>query len=97
METMIKTYGQIPKQLLKIPHPDANFVNNIYAKNDIKEDTATVIGLKWGILTGSKQLGDPKPCYIYQQYDIFFSNLVSLNNTNVVYGIPKGYNVMQGI
>ncbi|KAL0267522.1 UNVERIFIED_CONTAM: hypothetical protein PYX00_009770 [Menopon gallinae] len=63
-ETMVKTYGQTPKQLFKQPHPLAiqslvDAVNSgVTVVNDVK-------GLKWGNYVGSPS--EPEPSIIWRQ------------------------------
>lgn len=95
METMVRTYGQMPKVLFKSPHPTAQSIN---LANNI--DTVPVLkhikGLRWGCYTGSLELSDPHVCSIYQQFDVNLSHLMALPNTNVIYAFSAGHNVMQG-
>lgn len=97
-ETMIKTYGQMPKQLIKsVAHPANNPVIQYgFDKENSKQVLPNVKGLKWGIFTGSPQLSEPKICQIYEKYDPDFNYLVRLDNTNVIYGVSRKCCVMQG-
>lgn len=92
-ETMIRTYGQMPRQLLKAPHPCSTIpITNLNQPPVLP----TVIGLQWGIYTGSQQLRDPYVCHI-QQIEKKCTNLISMENTNIIYCIQENCNLMQGI
>lgn len=95
-ETMIRTYGQMPKQLIKsVAHPSINPVIKELDEEISKPVLKNVKGLKWGIFTGSPQLPEPKICQIYEKYDPDFNYLVRLD-TNVIYGVSMKCCVMQG-
>lgn len=81
----------MPRQLLKHSHP----ATNIKFPPNLSEQTVlpTVKGLRWGVYTGSPQLPEPIVVSVYQ---VNFSRLISLDQTNVIYGIPECSNVMQG-
>lgn len=95
METMVRTYGQMPKMLFKSPHPAGQ---SIYSGTEC--ETVPILkhikGLHWGCYTGSMDLPDPHVCCLYQQFDINLSHLMALPNTNVIYAFSDGHNVMQG-
>ena len=62
--TMIKTYGQTPKQLFTRPHP---MINKNWTKGRAREDPPhvpravdSVVGLRWGRYVGSPSLQEPK-------------------------------------
>lgn len=93
-ETMIKTYGQMPRQLLTDPHPPSN-IYPVTIPNPGYTLT-TVKGLMCGVYTGSEQLGEPRFWDICQSTEKHL-NLVSLANTNCVYAIPDHCNLMQGV
>lgn len=94
METMVRTYGQIPKQLFKSPHPSAQSIHNT---NDCYPLVLpNVKGLHWGCYTGSPELPDPRVICVYQQFELNFTSLMSLPNTNCIYAMSLGHNVMQG-
>ena len=92
LDTMVRTYGQMPKQLLKQPHP---FSNPVPPRAN-QQIYPFVNGLRWGIYTGSPQMSEPHICYIYQQFEMNFAQIVSLPLTNVCYGAGPGCNIMQG-
>lgn len=94
-ETMVRTYGQMPRQLLKVPHPVSSQTKECFYEQK-EEIVANVQGLKWGIYTGSPQMAEPRVCHFYQQFDLIFHNVISHSSTNVVYGIPRRCNIMQG-
>lgn len=91
---MIRTYGQMPRQLIDEPHPQSYLSNETSPK--MVDIYPTIKGLRWGLYTGSPQLPEPRICCFYQQFEILFDTLISLPDTNVLYGVPKGCNVMQG-
>lgn len=94
METMVRTYGQMPKMLFKSAHPIAQPLPGPAASD--KPVLKHVKGLRWGCYTGSPELGPPRACSIYQQFDVTLSHLMALPNTNVIYAFSSGHNVMQG-
>ncbi|XP_055371795.1 lysosomal-trafficking regulator [Condylostylus longicornis] len=94
VETMIKTYGQIPKQLIKTPHPASKVVNTFSNSLERIEPKMAVKGLRWGAFTGSPQCSKPELNNIYELGGV--SNLIAFPNTNVVYGLPDKCCVMQG-
>lgn len=87
---MVKTYGQMPRQLFKAPHPPSKHL--IY-QND-KQILPSVRGLRWGLYLGSPQL--PEPVLGNTHKLVGAEYLLSFNNTNVVYGLPSRSCVMQG-
>ncbi|XP_036336992.1 lysosomal-trafficking regulator [Rhagoletis pomonella] len=91
VETMIKTYGQMPRQLFKNPHPQTKSLNYCLGAKDV---LPTVRGLRWGVYLGSPQLHAPTLGNIYKIPGAEY--LVSFNNTNVVYGLPTKSCIMQG-
>ncbi|XP_067644932.1 lysosomal-trafficking regulator [Eurosta solidaginis] len=91
VETMIKTYGQMPRQLFKNVHPQTKTLNYCLGAKDV---LSTVRGLRWGVYLGSPQLPTPTLGNIYKIAGAEY--LVSFNNTNVVYGLPAKSCIMQG-
>ncbi|XP_053952827.1 lysosomal-trafficking regulator [Anastrepha ludens] len=91
VETMIKTYGQMPRQLFKNPHRQTKSLNYCLGT---KEVLPTVRGLRWGVYLGSPQLHTPTLGNIYKIPGAEY--LISFNNTNVVYGFPTKSCIMQG-
>ncbi|XP_055679580.1 lysosomal-trafficking regulator isoform X3 [Lutzomyia longipalpis] len=94
--TMIRTYGQMPKQIIAFPHPPATKTDQSY-DYQTSFGTYTVKGLKWGIYTGSPQLPVPECVAIYQQSDVQLSRIVCMETTNAAYGLSQCENYMQGI
>ncbi|KAI8121400.1 hypothetical protein FF38_05913 [Lucilia cuprina] len=90
VETMVKTYGQMPRQLFKSPHPPSK---PLQYQND-KQILSSVRGLRWGIYLGSPQLPEPTLGNTHKLMGAEY--LLSFNNTNVVYGLPSRSCVMQG-
>lgn len=91
---MVRTYGQMPKQLFKSSHPSAQ---SIHIGNDnYPRVLPNINGLHWGCYTGSPELPDPRACCLYQQFEVNFTTLMSLPNTNCIYAFSQGHNVMQG-
>ncbi|KAH8234811.1 hypothetical protein KR032_003569 [Drosophila birchii] len=91
VKTMVKTYGQMPRQLFKSPHPATKALD--YALVD-KPIVSTVRGLRWGVYVGSPQLKPPSWANIHKIPGT--EHLVSFSNTNVVYALPARASVMQG-
>lgn len=91
VETMVKTYGQMPKQLFKVAHPASKPLNYCLGGREVMP---TVKGLRWGVFLGSPQLSSPTLGNINKLPGSDF--LVSFNNTNMVYGLPAMSCVMQG-
>lgn len=94
LQTMVRTYGQMPRQLLTTPHPSSSLSKTSHS--GVKLSHFPVKGLRWGSYTGSPELGEPSAVHLYQQYDLEFSSLVALVDTNVLYGLPDRSNIMQG-
>lgn len=93
-ETMVKTYGQMPRILFKAAHPQSQ-------PAPIQSELCVPVvkhikGVRWGHFTGSPELSDPRVCRLYQQFDVTMSSLLTLPNTNVVYALSDGHSVMQG-
>ncbi|XP_055840960.1 lysosomal-trafficking regulator isoform X2 [Episyrphus balteatus] len=91
VETMVKTYGQMPKQLFKTAHPSSKPLNYCLGGREV---IPTAKGLRWGVFLGSPQLPTPTLGNINKLPGSDF--LVSFNNTNVVYGLPAKSCVMRG-
>ncbi|XP_052767805.1 lysosomal-trafficking regulator-like isoform X2 [Mya arenaria] len=90
IQTMVRTYGQTPKQLFKLPHPrpkvDLNRLQR--QKEGFKMKTVQVAGLKWGTYLGSPDC--PEPVSTWDQiYDSPVGSLIALPGTpgDVVFGI----------
>ncbi|XP_068142089.1 lysosomal-trafficking regulator isoform X1 [Drosophila tropicalis] len=91
VKTMVKTYGQMPRQLFKSAHPATKALD--YSLVD-KSIVSTVKGLRWGVYVGSPQLKVPTLGNIHKIPGT--EHLVSFSNTNVVYALPGRASVMQG-
>ncbi|KAK2707627.1 hypothetical protein QYM36_015363, partial [Artemia franciscana] len=84
--TMIKTYGQTPKQLFASPHPASN------AKSSRENDTqllplgGTAIGIKWGNFVGANGQGEPS--LVWKQAHPVRGVLLCPVATGEIYGIP---------
>ncbi|SPP84870.1 uncharacterized protein LOC117587012 [Drosophila guanche] len=91
VKTMVKTYGQMPRQLFKSAHPSTKALD--YSLVD-KPIVSTVRGLRWGVYVGSPQLKPPSWSNIHKIPGT--EHLVSFSNTNVVYALPRRAAVMQG-
>ena len=82
LETMIKTYGQTPRQLFTQPHPARtkstlqNLQDQENCDSSILPVSDNLIGLKWGTWCGSPSLAEPKL--------ILRKNFKPNNATNVV-------------
>lgn len=94
METMVRTYGQMPRMLFKSAHPASQPMHT--STEDYIPVLKHIKGLHWGCYTGSPALADPRVCCLYQQFDVDISHLMALPNTNVVYAFSAGHDVMQG-
>lgn len=95
-ETMVRTYGQMPRQIFEAPHLTSNAIGIPKFYNQALPVLPFVRGLRWGIYTGSPELPNPVLVNIHPRYDVKYAKLVSLHTTNVVYGIPNKCNIMQG-
>ncbi|XP_030373390.1 uncharacterized protein LOC115623261 [Scaptodrosophila lebanonensis] len=92
VHTMVKTYGQMPRQLFKSPHSATKAMD--YSLVD-KPIVSTVKGLRWGVYVGSPQL-KAQPSLADIRKIPGTERLVSFSNTNVVYALPARAFVMQG-
>lgn len=90
---MVKTYGQMPRQLFKTPHDNSAELN--YSPHQPSVLTS-VKGLRWGIFTGSPQLEDPKICSVFKQPNVPFSVLLPFESKNMLYGLYEKSSVMLG-
>lgn len=91
VKTMVKTYGQMPRQLFKSPHPPTKALDYALVDTPI---VSSVKGLRWGVYVGSPQLKAPSWANIHKIPGT--EHLVSFSNTNVVYALPARAGVMQG-
>ena len=102
LQTMIKTFGQMPRQLFTVPHP--TFIQDTQFSNDNDDDfkvMCEVSGLKWGSYIGSPS--EPEPIVVWKNYYMQnISTFISLT-TNDVIGLPKNsclfltYNKQKGL
>ncbi|KAH8278307.1 hypothetical protein KR044_010890, partial [Drosophila immigrans] len=91
VKTMVKTYGQMPRQLFKASHPSTKALDYSLVDTPI---VGQVKGLRWGVYVGSPQLKPPSWANIHKLPGT--EHLVSFSNTNVVYALPSRAGVMQG-
>ncbi|GFN74593.1 lysosomal-trafficking regulator [Plakobranchus ocellatus] len=78
--TMIKTYGQTPKQLFRTPHPYGNHNQAQYSPQreerlikstaHVRRPWPHVFGLQWGVYVGSPDLGPPVWMDLMQNSDL---------------------------
>lgn len=94
---MVRTYGQMPRQLFVQPHSPALVPLKNGVPDQMSHISSHVKGLRWGVFTGSPQLSEP---VLVQQYpsneETSFKRIFSFPRTNVCYALPEGCNVMQG-
>ncbi|XP_058449976.1 lysosomal-trafficking regulator [Malaya genurostris] len=91
LETMVKTYGQMPRQLFDSPHPLALLgptATNCPAVLD------SVGGLKWGLYAGSPALPNPKIVDMRTMM-AHMTTMVQLNGNKIV-GLSSHSNIFQG-
>lgn len=94
---MIRTYGQMPKQIFFSPHKKSSLFNEKMSQ-DLHFALRGVKGLKWGIFTGSPQLPKPRklsakmpiPC---KQQD---ARLVPVFRHNMFFVVPNTSYLMKG-
>ncbi|XP_055616635.1 lysosomal-trafficking regulator isoform X2 [Toxorhynchites rutilus septentrionalis] len=92
LETMIKTYGQMPRQLFDTPHPQAS-INPLGVNGP--EVVENVVGLKWGLYSGTPVLPSPKIVDMRTSP----KNLASLVQTdsNKIVGLPPRTSIFRGL
>jgi hypothetical protein len=94
---MVRTYGQMPKQIFTLPHKKSPLFNERLPTQQ-RQVLRTVKGLKWGIYAGSPALPKPK------QLDVKLpmqgrqrnSQLILCNSSNLFFILPKTCNLMKG-
>lgn len=91
---MIRTYGQMPKQIFSSPHKKANIYNEKLTAG--KSVLSTVKGLRWGLITGSPQLTKPKRIFALKCDDVKLARLVTDTENNIFYGMPAKSHLMAG-
>ena len=86
IQTMIKTFGQMPRQLFHIPHPVLSRDVHLPNERDAPLVMQEVLGLKWGSYVGSPS--EPEPIVLLKNsYSVKISQLVALM-TNDMFGLP---------
>lgn len=94
---MVRTYGQMPRQLFDQPHAPALVPLRIIASDQSTHISSHVKGLRWGAFTGSPQLTEPVLAQVFPPHDrMTFQRIFAMPRTNVCYALPLGSNVMQG-
>lgn len=91
-ETMIRTYGQMPKQIFTSPHKKSSLAKGI--SSDSRQVLKTVEGLRWGLYTGSPQLAKPRKVDTLR-CSSRVSHMVLINESNMFYGLPDRCHLMQ--
>ncbi|XP_058811878.1 lysosomal-trafficking regulator [Topomyia yanbarensis] len=91
LETMVKTYGQMPRQLFDGPHPQAIVGPAVINCSSVLD---SVNGLKWGLYSGSPALPNPKIVDM-RSMATHITSLAQLNGNKVV-GLSYRSNIFQG-
>lgn len=93
-ETMVRTYGQMPKQIFISPHKKSS----TNEKQDLHYALRGVKGLKWGFFTGSPQLQKPRKLSAKAPIPCKQKNprLVAVNERNKFFVIPNTSCLMKG-
>lgn len=93
---MIRTYGQMPKQIFtalhKKSHQMANDDQTISTAIEYRPVLKTVKGLRWGTFTGSPHLPKPKKLHSFACNS---KQLISLYDSNIYYGLPQRFQLMK--
>ncbi|GMR32661.1 hypothetical protein PMAYCL1PPCAC_02856 [Pristionchus mayeri] len=89
LRTMVKSYGQMPLQLMQSPHqPHAGGLRRPDVKN-VPGPIPTVIGLRWGEFVGSPDVDSSQVQVVLSvQTSPLVSTLICLPDGNVV-GVPR--------
>ncbi|GMT32361.1 hypothetical protein PFISCL1PPCAC_23658 [Pristionchus fissidentatus] len=89
LRTMVKSYGQMPLQLMQSPHqPHAGGIRRPDVKN-VPGPIPTVIGLRWGDFVGSPDVDSSQLQVVLSvQTSPLVANLISLPDSSVV-GVPR--------
>lgn len=94
---MVKTYGQMPKQIFMSPHKKSSAACE--KSHDLHYVLHGVKGLKWGAFTGSPQL--PKPRKLSAKIPIpnkqRNTKLIPVHRQNMFFVIPSKASLMQGV
>ncbi|CRK97431.1 CLUMA_CG010820, isoform A [Clunio marinus] len=91
-ETMVRTYGQMPKQIFTTVHKKP--IVSSYSLPDSRVVLSQVVGLRWGCFTGSPQLPKPKRIEAVK-CNSKIVRLVSVEGSNLFYGLPDRCHLMQ--
>lgn len=95
-ETMVKTYGQMPRQIFRMAHRKSTVPSERFS--DARHVLSNVKGLKWGIFAGSPNL--PKPKRINLKTPITCkqknSKLVLVKNMNMFFVVPNSCSLIRG-
>lgn len=89
---MIRTYGQMPKQIFTSAHKKTALSPDNY--ESIQPVLNTVKGLRWGSFTGSPQLQKPRKIDSLKCATMM-SRLVIIEDSNMFYGLPKMCHLMR--
>lgn len=89
---MIRTYGQMPKQIFTSAHKKSSLSGEISTES--QPVLKTVRGLRWGVFTGSPQLSKPKKIDSFK-CNARMSKLVMVEDTNMFYGLPEKCHLMR--
>lgn len=96
-ETMVRTYGQMPKQIFSAPHKKSSSPSSEKFQ-DLHFALRGVKGLKWGIFAGSPQLSKPRK--LSAKMPIFCKQknmrLVPVYRQNKFFVIPNTSCLMKG-
>ncbi|GMT04106.1 hypothetical protein PENTCL1PPCAC_26280 [Pristionchus entomophagus] len=89
LRTMVKSYGQMPLQLMQSPHqPHAGGIRRPDVKN-VPGPIPTVIGLRWGDFVGSPDVDSAQVQVVLSvQTSPLVSSLITLPDGSVV-GVPR--------
>lgn len=86
IQTMIRTFGQMPRQLFSVPHPVLMQSVLLPKEKSVPQVMPEVIGLKWGSYVGSPS--EPEPSVLFKKsYSVPISQLIALS-TNDVFALP---------
>ena len=86
IQTMIKTFGQMPRQLFAVPHPVLSQDVQLPNEREIPHVMGEVLGLKWGSYVGSPSESEPVVMF-KKSYSVKISQLIALA-TNDVFAMP---------
>lgn len=91
-ETMIRTYGQMPKQIFTSSHKKSSY--NSEPSTESWPVLKTVKGLRWGSYTGSPQLLKPRKIDSLK-CGPRISKFVLIEDQNMFYGLPEKCHLMR--